>query len=311
MNREVFLNLVASVRPKKVGGSRRTPHKPLVLLFALGQVAPHRQRLVLYSDLEEHVNALLEAYGTPSNKKTAVYPFRWLLTTHGLWEIPDFKNLRLNRSGDLSVTELRRRRVMGGFTQEVYDLLKDHPTVVSQAAYQILSENFPPSLHHDIMEAVGLTPGSPVWEAKDVMPRRGKRVREYLPRDPRFRRVVLEAYDQRCAVCGHDIRFDSRPLGLEAAHIKWHSHEGRDVVRNGLALCSLHHKALDYGALGLESRSGGYQILVSSRIEGNSPSTKQLLDLGKRKRLLRPPQSSSDSPHPQYVAWHKSEVFHH
>jgi HNH endonuclease len=36
--------------------------------------------------------------------------------------------------------------------------------------------------------------------------------------------------------------------GLEAAHIKWFQARGPDVVQNGLALCSLHHKIFDLGA---------------------------------------------------------------
>ena len=59
-------------------------------------------------------------------------------------------------------------------------------------------------------------------------------------------------------MCKYDIRFGDRLLGLEAAHIRWHSHDGRDVVSNGLALCSVHHKALDLGAMGLERRGVGF-----------------------------------------------------
>ena len=67
-----------------------------------------------------------------------------------------------------------------------------------------------------------------------------------------------------------------RLLGLEAAHIRWHSHDGRDVVPNGLALCSVHHKALDLGAMGLEGKGGGFRVLVSGRVRGRSPSARRL-----------------------------------
>ena len=253
------------------------------------------------------MSELLEAYGSPRNRKRAVYPFRWLLTD-GVWEIPGFDGLHRNQSGDLRVTELRDRRVKGGFTREVHALLKSKPVLVAEAAYLILSRHFPPSLHGDVLEAVGLAPGSPTWESQEAMPRRGRPVREYLPRDPRFRREVLAAYDDRCAVCEHDILFGNRVLGLEAAHIQWHSHEGRDEVPNGLALCSLHHKALDYRALGLDPRPGGFQILISSRVGGESRSTKQLLDY--RGKPLRPPLHPSNTPAPSCVAWHRNQVFH-
>ena len=64
------------------------------------------------------------------------------------------------------------------------------------------------------------------------------------PRNPRFRQEVLEAYSYRCAMCGIQ-------LGLvDAAHIVPHAHlQGHDVVSNGLALCSLHHRSFDTGLL--------------------------------------------------------------
>ena len=56
-----------------------------------------------------------------------------------------------------------------------------------------------------------------------------------------FRRLVLTAYQHRCAMCS--IRFDEF---LEAAHIVQDRYEsGWPSVRNGLSLCSLHHQAFD------------------------------------------------------------------
>ena len=63
-------------------------------------------------------------------------------------------------------------------------------------------------------------------------------------------------------MCGYDIRFRDCLLGLEAARIRWHSYHGRDLVPNGLGLCSVHHKALRLGAVGAGGE-GGVRILVS------------------------------------------------
>ena len=68
--------------------------------------------------------------------------------------------------------------------------------------------------------------------------------RRAYPRSPLFRQDVLDAYDHQCAMCG--IQLDL----VEAAHIVPHSHpQGIDVVSNGLALCSLHHRSYDLGLL--------------------------------------------------------------
>ena len=64
------------------------------------------------------------------------------------------------------------------------------------------------------------------------------------PRSPKFRQDVLGAYSYRCAMCG--IQLDL----VEAAHIVPHSHpKGLDIVSNGLALCTLHHRSFDTGLL--------------------------------------------------------------
>jgi len=62
-----------------------------------------------------------------------------------------------------------------------------------------------------------------------------------------FRERVLEAYQHQRAFC----RFRHVEL-LDAAHIVPDSRpEGEPVVRNGLALCTLHHAAFDRAFLGL------------------------------------------------------------
>ena len=178
---------------------------------------------------------------------------------------------------------------------------------MARAARRILSEHFPPSIHQDILEAVRVAADAPSLGLDEPMPRRGRKVREYTPRDRRFRKRVLEAYEERCAVCEYDIRFGDRLLGLEAAHIRWHSHDGRDVVSNGLALCSVHHKALDLGAMGLEGKGGGFRVLVSGRVRGRSPAARPLVGL--RGKGIRGPVTVADAPDRRFVEWHREEVF--
>lgn len=303
-----LLERLATVRIHRADG-RRAPHKPLMLLLALGRVrlGPD-QRLIPYATAEARFGELWDDFGRPKGRPNAHYPFWRLRNDKGLWELPEESLLSTTEAGDLLVEQAREIGIRGGFREDVHELLCRHPSLVSRAAHRILTDHFPPSVHGDILEAVGLAPALPAEDLDEAMPRRGRRVREYSARNPRFRKHVLAAYDDRCAVCEHDTRFRDRLLGLEAAHIRWHSHHGGDVVPNGLALCSLHHKALDYGALGLVGKGNGFRILVSRKVRGSSPSTRQLL--GFKNKLLRPPASPSDSPDPAFVAWHRQEVFH-
>jgi len=80
--------------------------------------------------------------------------------------------------------------------------------------------------------------------------------RKAYPRDPRFKKWVLDAYMQTCCVC-------DRQLGIiQAAHIIPHSEEDSpNSVQNGLALCIEHHRLYDDALL----LPGPGQILVFNR----------------------------------------------
>ena len=119
------------------------------------------------------------------------------------------------------------------------------------------------------------------WEVRDT---------PVQPRDPAFRREVLREYERRCAVCEFDVRLGDELIGVEAAHIKWHAAGGPDEVSNGLALCWLHHKAFDRGALGIAAAGEGFRVLVSSEVNGLSQPLNWFLDF--HDKPLRPPRGS-------------------
>lgn len=63
-----------------------------------------------------------------------------------------------------------------------------------------------------------------------------------------FRRVVLKAYREQCAIC----RLRHMEL-LDAAHILPDRHpRGDPLITNGLGLCKIHHSAFDANILGVD-----------------------------------------------------------
>ena len=76
---------------------------------------------------------------------------------------------------------------------------------------------------------------------------KGRRItvtRNQYVRSPQFRTSVLDAYSHSCAMCG--VQLDL----IDAAHVVPHADpQGSDVVTNGIALCSLHHRSFDTGLL--------------------------------------------------------------
>lgn len=300
MTRDEFLRRLGELRIWREAGTR-APHKPLLLLLALGRLVRGAPRLGSFGrDIEQPLKELLEHFGPPRRVHHPEHPFRRLLTD-GLWEIPGFEGLPTTGWGDLRPKYLREHEVAGGFPEPVQRLLLGDRELVEQAAARLLADHFPESLHQAIRDEVGLH-DSVLREdpALELTARRR--------RDPRFRDAVLTAYERRCAVCDYDIRLSDDLFGLDAAHIRWHSHGGPDTIPNGLALCAFHHRAFDRGAIGLAPiRENRFALLVSRRLSGQGEVFRQLVDA--RGRPLRPPQEKEFLPDRDFVDWHRAQVF--
>ena len=293
MTRAEFIRKIRGINIGRSQG-KRAPHKPLLLLLALGNVFNNSERLVGYRELEQPLKDLIRSFGRPTQTLHPEQPFG-RLCNDGLWEIPGGERLARTDSDDYLVRELRQPSVRGGFPSDVYEFLLSRREVVLDAAQELLQRHFPPSVHGEIREMVGLPP---TWRVQDS---------PGPARDPKFRPNVLREYEGRCAVCDFDVRLGNELIGLEAAHIRWHSHGGPDTVCNGLALCGLHHKALDKGALGLAPKASGFQILISSEVTGLTPPVRWFTDY--HRKLLRPPRNPAVSPACEFVLWHQRQVF--
>ena len=92
---------------------------------------------------------------------------------------------------------------------------------------------------------------------------------------------------------------------LEAAHVRWWAFAGPDEVRNALALCELHHKLFDRGALGL---GPGHEIRVSPAFSARSDVTKRLID-GLMGQRIRAPRNTEHTLASEFIAWHSAQVF--
>ena len=122
-----------------------------------------------------------------------------------------------------------------------------------------------------IGDARQLVAGGPVFEAAESPDLRRYATREALVRlhQQRFRTVVLQAYQGRCAVCA--LR---EATLLQAAHIL----EDRDprgvaAVVNGIAMCAIHHLAYDRNVMGIDPDGVGH-IAERLRREEDGPMLK-------------------------------------
>ncbi|MDB5676282.1 MAG: restriction endonuclease [Sphingomonas bacterium] len=125
-----------------------------------------------------------------------------------------------------------------------------------------------------------------------------------IVRDRVFRRVVLRAYDERCAVTGLKLINGGGRAEVEAAHIRPVEANGPDIVSNGLALSGTAHWMFDRGLIGL---ADDMTILVSRQV--NDPEGVRAIINRSERALL--PGRPSERPHPHFLQWHREHCFKH
>lgn len=121
-------------------------------------------------------------------------------------------------------------------------------------------------------------------------------------RNAAFRSNLLRVYGATCMVSGEILHTPNGLLNLDAAHIIPVETGGSDDVRNGLLLGKDIHWAFDKG---LFSISENHQVLLSGYVRGVDQC-----EIVKRLEgsLLRT-GSSSLSPHPDALNWHREHRF--
>jgi putative restriction endonuclease len=271
-------------------GDQRAPHKPLLVLYALGRWSRGETDEIAFRDVDRDLTELLREFGPPRRSYHPEYPF-WRLQNDGVWVVRASGELAVRQGNtDPLKSVLVAHEARASFSNDVRDALRSDPSLVREIASRLLEGHFPESLHGDILEAVGLQPGVALQAG--------------TKRDPQFRQKVLTAYEYRCAVCGFDVRLGSVSIALDAAHIRWHQAGGPSTENNGIALCVLHHKVFDLGAFTL---NGDGVLLVSDQAHGTVGFHDALLRHHGTK--VRPPQHPEMRPEPAFLDWHVGEVF--
>lgn len=127
--------------------------------------------------------------------------------------------------------------------------------------------------------------------------------REYVTRSvlqrlhqQQFRRMVLRAYREQCAIC----RLRHVQL-LDAAHILPDRHpRGEAAVPNGLGLCKIHHSAYDSNIIGIDADTRVH-VRHDILLEKDGPMLKHGIQEVEGGRLILPRRTSS-RPNRDYLA---------
>jgi len=270
---------------------KRAPNKPLLVLMALGRLATTGTSELRWSDDAATLGRLVSEFGLAtqtSPTQSAAYPFTHL-RTDGVWELSsDVPNGRVGPLND--------ERVTGRLTSAIEAALLAQPGRLDLVARQIADAQWPATVSVDVLEAVGFE-ASP--SLVDTVASLAPEVRR---RSAAWRTAIVRAWDGACAFCGYDGMLAGAPVGIDAAHVRWFNFDGPDEPDNGLALCSLHHKLFDRGALGL-TQAYRVQVSESYRAVGQG---RAIYDLHDRELQPRP---GTELPAARHLDWHRTQVF--
>jgi len=120
-------------------------------------------------------------------------------------------------------------------------------------------------------------------------------------RDAAFSGAIKTAYNDTCAFTGLKIINGGGRSEVQAAHVRPVARAGPDSLRNGIALCGTFHWMFDRG---LVSIADDHQLLLAKGLVPDSVT--RLLN---PERVLLAPARGDQAPHPQFLRWHRENVF--
>lgn len=286
MKQHVFREHIADLEVHS-GDGRRAPGKALLVLMAVRGVLHGAPRLRAHSHLEEEARPILEVFGPPTSKPHPDLPYR-LLADRGLWEM------------ETSATDSEPNPdALGGFPQPVYNLLASDHYLMKETVLHLLDLHFTKSVQPDLLEMLGV---SELWDPAASSAPAALQQRAAVAE---FRGTVLNAYRNRCAVCGYGMWMGETGLGIQLTHIRWHSHGGEFALSNALALCTLHQKLFDVGGFTI---SDDLRLEISARLRVEGPGNGSWIMPTRRSRI-HAPENPGHRPHPDNLAWHRREVY--
>ena len=116
-------------------------HKPVMLLIALSHCYLEKDRLCLFSELDEKFCELFLKFSLVGKSENSHYPFG-KLENDGIWEVENSVTLMRTSVGHLSKKELFEKSVIGGFSKEIYDQLVGDKELIEDLINHFLGAYF-------------------------------------------------------------------------------------------------------------------------------------------------------------------------
>lgn len=137
-----------------------SPHKPLLVLYAIGKLLNDEKRLIPYSEVDKYLGELLQEFGSDEMKYGTNYPF-WRLRNDSVWEVTDEDHLETlqNEKKDISRKKLLKFNPSGGFHEDIaQEVIRDEDlrnAIIDYMLNEYLS-SLSSTCHSRILQAVGI-----------------------------------------------------------------------------------------------------------------------------------------------------------
>lgn len=286
-----------------------SPHKMCMLLAVIDlfDAQPEHPNRIEYSPgLLERFRNFFDAVKAPGNHPNAYFPY-FHLHSEKFWHLhalPGREEALKSKKTVRSHKEVNENIAFVSLDDELYQLLKD-PDARNALAEAIVEYWFDRSAS-ELRQMLELGRSINRYEEslRSLEPVKG--IEEAPPqyiRDPAFRRVVLEAYDYRCAATGTRIILPDESVMVQAAHIEPFSVAGNDDPRNGLALTPDMHWAMDKQII---APGPDYKWHVSRQLDRRMPENEPLTRLDTMELIL--PREQRLWPKEEYLAWRREAL---
>ncbi len=291
----------------------RAPNKPLLLLAVLDQFAANS----LSGDLVELTPELGELFAgywsrimPPHRHGNIAMPF-FHLRADGFWHLvvrPGQEEALAALTTMSSIGQVRTVLLGARLDDDLVALLhQPGPREVLRRA--LVETYFAPNLQARLLEQ-GVVNVEAYRYGEELLVQAPPQVLRETPevyrttvRDQGFQRVIVNAYDHRCAFCGIRMLTVDGHTAVDAAHIVPWSVSHNDDPRNGMALCRLCHWTFDEGLLGVSTR---YVVLLGRQLAQSPNVAGHLLTL--EGRPIIGPGEQALWPDLDALAWHRREV---
>ncbi|MBI5632673.1 MAG: HNH endonuclease [Nitrospirae bacterium] len=314
-NADYYIKKFAQLRIDRSHG-RPAPHKPILLLSIIELI---ERGVILTNEIEltpEIISTFLSYWNAlyPEQKGIVALPF-FHLKSDGFWHL--MPNDGYEKSFNLirhikSSYQIRDMVKYAYLDSELFELLSaDKSRTMFRRV--IIDNYFDFEEKKWLLQAVNLSREALKYEHLLIAeaslpysvnkPKEKIRVKEKV-REVGFRHVIMSIYNYTCSVCNMRILTLEGASVVDAAHIIPFSVSANDDIRNGIALCKLHHWSFDEGLLSIDEN---YRVMTTPLLSAQRPTEWLLTELSNKQIML--PQNETLYPAQEALHYHRENKF--